>query len=56
MLPPSHHVELALYEDEAIIIAESRKPTLLFRYLETYLDFSGGGVNGELPLMILSAS
>jgi hypothetical protein len=35
---PSHHVELALYADDAAIIATSRKPTLLVSYLEAYLN------------------
>ena len=34
---PSHHVQLALYADDAAIIATSRKPTLLVSYLESYL-------------------
>jgi hypothetical protein len=34
MSSPSHHVELALYADDRAIIATSRKPTLLLRYLE----------------------
>jgi hypothetical protein len=39
MLPlPSHHVELALNADDTAIIATSRKPTLLFSYLESYLN------------------
>ena len=29
MPPPSHHAELALYADDTVIIATSRKPTLL---------------------------
>jgi hypothetical protein len=33
----SHHVELALYEEETAIIATLRKPKLLFSYRETYL-------------------
>jgi hypothetical protein len=37
MPSPSHHVELALYADDTVIIATSRKPTLLFSYLEAYL-------------------
>jgi hypothetical protein len=37
MAPPSHHVELALYADTAVI-ATSRKPTLLVSYLESYLN------------------
>ena len=36
MPAPSRHVEVALYEDTAII-ATSRKPTLSVSYLETYL-------------------
>jgi retron-type reverse transcriptase len=35
---PSHHVELALYADDTAIIATSRKPTQLVRYLESYLN------------------
>jgi hypothetical protein len=34
----SHHVELALYADDTAIIATSRKPPLLVRYLESYLS------------------
>ena len=34
----SHHVELALYSEDTAIIATSRKPTLLVRYLESYLN------------------
>jgi hypothetical protein len=34
MLSPSHHAELALYEDDTAIIAKSRKLTLLVSYLE----------------------
>ena len=33
MPPPSHHVELAIYEDDTAIIPTSRKPTLLDSYL-----------------------
>ena len=36
--PPSHHVELTLYVDGTVIIATSRKPTLLVSYLESYLN------------------
>jgi len=32
--PPSHLVELILYADDTAIIATSRKPTLLYSYLE----------------------
>jgi len=32
--PTSHLVELALYADDRAIIATSRKPTLLVKYLE----------------------
>jgi hypothetical protein len=35
---PSHHVELALYADDTAVIATSRKPTLLVRYLDSYLS------------------
>jgi hypothetical protein len=35
---PSHLVELALYVDETAIIATSQKPTLLFSYLESFLN------------------
>jgi hypothetical protein len=38
MPTPSHHVELAHYADDMVIIATSRKPTLLFSCLETYLS------------------
>jgi hypothetical protein len=31
---PSHHVKLALYADDTIIIATSHKPALLVSYLE----------------------
>ena len=34
----SHHVELALYADDTAIIDTSRNPTLLVRYLESYLN------------------
>jgi len=36
MPSPACHVEIALYVDTAIT-ATSRKPTLLFSYLESYL-------------------
>jgi hypothetical protein len=32
---PSHHVELALYADDTVIIATSGKPILLVSYLES---------------------
>jgi hypothetical protein len=38
MPSPSHHVEVALYADDTTTIAKSRKPTLLVRYLESYLN------------------
>jgi hypothetical protein len=38
MPSPSHHVELALYEDDTAIITTSSKPTLLVSYLEAYLN------------------
>jgi hypothetical protein len=38
MPSPSHHVELALYGDDKAIVCTSRKPTLLFSYLESYLN------------------
>jgi hypothetical protein len=38
MPSPSRHVELALYADDAAIIATSREPALLGKYLETYLS------------------
>ena len=34
---PSIHVELALYADDAAVIATTRKPVLLVSYLEAYL-------------------
>jgi hypothetical protein len=38
MLSSSHHVELALYVDDTVVIATSRKPTLLVNYLESYFN------------------
>ena len=38
MPTPSRHVELALNADDTAIIATSHQPTLLDRYLETYLS------------------
>jgi hypothetical protein len=38
MHSPSHHFELALYADNTAIIVTFRKPTLLVRYLESYLN------------------
>ena len=38
MYSSSHHVELALYADDTAVIATSRKPVLLFSYLESYLN------------------
>jgi hypothetical protein len=38
MPPHSHHAQLALYADDTVVIATSRKPTLLVGYLETYLN------------------
>jgi hypothetical protein len=35
---PSRHSELALYADDTALIATSRSPQLLVRYLETYLN------------------
>ena len=35
----SHHVELTLYADETAVIATFRIPTLLVRYLESYLNY-----------------
>jgi hypothetical protein len=35
---PSRHVELALYPDDTVVMATSRKPELLFSYLESYLS------------------
>jgi len=37
MPSPYRHVELALYEDDTAVIAMSRQPALLVRYLEIYL-------------------
>ena len=34
----SRHVELALYADDTTVIATSRQPALIVRYLETYLS------------------
>jgi hypothetical protein len=38
MPSPSNHVELALYADATAVITASRKPTLLVRFLESYLN------------------
>ena len=38
MSSPSRHVGLALYADDTAIIATSRQPALLVKYLETYLS------------------
>ena len=38
MPSPSHHVELAIYAGNAVIITTSSKPTLLVRYLESSLN------------------
>jgi len=38
ILSPSRHVELALYGDDTAVIATSRRPALLIRYLEIYLS------------------
>jgi hypothetical protein len=38
MPSPSRHVELSLYADDTAVIATSRQPALLVRYLETYLS------------------
>jgi hypothetical protein len=38
MLTPSHHVELALYSNDLVVIATSRNPTLLVSSLESYLN------------------
>ena len=38
MPAPSRHVELAIYADDKAVIATSRRPTLLVKYLETYLS------------------
>jgi retron-type reverse transcriptase len=35
---PSHHVELALYANDTVVIDTSRNPTLLVSYLESYLN------------------
>jgi hypothetical protein len=37
MPSPSHHIELALYADDTAVMTTSGKPTLLVRYLESYL-------------------
>jgi hypothetical protein len=36
--PPLQHVELNLYAEDTTIITMSSKPTLLFSYLEPYLN------------------
>ena len=38
MPSPSRHVELALYAGDTAVIATSRQPALLVKYLETYLS------------------
>jgi len=38
MAPPSQNLEFTLYADDTTIIATSSKPTLLVRYLESYLN------------------
>jgi len=38
MPSPLRHVELALYAEDTVIIAMSRKPSLLISYLESYLN------------------
>jgi hypothetical protein len=38
MPSPSHHVELALYADDTVVIATSRQTALLVKYLETYVS------------------
>ena len=34
---PSHHIELAQYADDTALVATSKQPQLLLKYLETYL-------------------
>ena len=41
MLSPSRHVELALCADDTAIISTSGQPTLLAKFLETYLSDLG---------------
>ena len=36
--PHSPHIELTLYADDTAIVATSRKPTLIFSYLESHLN------------------
>ena len=38
MPSPSRHVELALYANDTAVIAKSRQPALLVKYLEAYLS------------------
>jgi hypothetical protein len=38
MPSPSHQVEIAVYEDDTVVIATSRKPTLYVSNLEFYLN------------------
>ena len=38
MPSPSRHVQLALYADDTAFKATTRQPTLLIRYMETYLS------------------
>jgi len=34
----SHHIELAQYADDTALVATSKQPQLLLKYLETYLS------------------
>ena len=34
---PSRHIELAQYADDTALVATSKQPQLLLKYLETYL-------------------
>ena len=38
MPSPSHLIELALLADDTVVIATSRKATLLYSYLDSYLN------------------
>ena len=38
MPSPSHHIELAIYTDDMVTIATSRRPKQFVSYLESYLN------------------
>ena len=49
---PSRHIELAQYSDDTALVATSKLPSLLVKYLETHcLNWKYGSENGRLRLM-----